>query len=158
MYQKIFKLHSDILKALAHPKRLEIIHLLRDSSLSVTEIQNMLDLPQANLSQHLSVLRTNNIVISKKKGKQIYYRVFHKNYLKACDLIREVLFQSQQEGNTENDLSQNLSSILPIGIDPVCKMKLTPQTASFTLTHQNENLYFCASGCLQKYKHLNNIS
>lgn len=141
MYQHIFNLHTDILKALSHPKRLEIIHLLRDHSLSVGEIQEMLDLPQANLSQHLQVLRENKIVNTTKKGKQIFYRAAHPNFIKACDLIREVLQQKQC-----------LSDLLPIGIDPICGMRLTPATAAFTHTADGQLHYFCASGCLEKYK------
>ncbi len=141
MYQQIFELHADILKALAHPKRLEIIHLLRDHSLSVSDIQEMLDLPQANLSQHLQILRQNKIVSTAKKGKQIFYQVTHPNFIKACDLIREVLCQKLP-----------LSDLLPIGIDPICGMKLTPSTAAFTFQKDNRLYYFCASGCLQKFK------
>jgi DNA-binding transcriptional ArsR family regulator len=44
---------ATILKALSHPRRLEIIHLIRDQELPVQDIHQMLDLPQANVSQHL---------------------------------------------------------------------------------------------------------
>ncbi len=137
MYQQIFELHADIFKALAHPKRLEIIHLLRDHSLSVSQIQEMLDLSQANLSQHLQILRKNKIVKATKKGKQIFYHVSDPRFLKACDLIREVLSQKLP-----------LSDLLPIGIDPICGMRLTPSTAAFSYADH----YFCASGCLEKFK------
>ena len=53
MYHQIFAYHTKLLKAMSHPKRLEIIHLLRDQALTVSEIQSMLDLPQpilANIS------------------------------------------------------------------------------------------------------------
>lgn len=141
MYQDIFNQHSDILKALAHPKRLEIIHLLRDQSLSVSEIQQMLDLPQANLSQHLQVLRDQKIVTSKKQGKQIFYQLAHQNYLHASDFIREVLKQKY-----------SLSDLLPTAIDPICGMRLTPSTAAFVHEYNGIINYFCASGCLKKYK------
>lgn len=146
MYSKIFNQHASILKSLAHPKRLEIIHLLREQSLSVSDIQQMLGIPQANLSQHLQVLRDQKIVSCNKKGKQIFYQVAHKNYLVACDQIRQVLQQKYP-----------LADLLPTAIDPVCGMRLTPSTAAFVLNHKNHNHYFCASGCLQKYKKINNI-
>lgn len=153
MYQQIFELHADVLKALSHPKRLEIVHLLRDQALSVSEIQEMLDLPQANLSQHLQILRENKIVATSKKGKQIFYRVAHSNYIKACDLIREVLFERHQTDTKLNrDLRSDISNLLPIGIDPICGMKLTPSTAAFTYAENGTTHYFCASGCLEKYK------
>ena len=153
MYQQIFELHTDILKALSHPKRLEIIHLLRDQSLSVGQIQEMLDLPQANLSQHLQVLRENKIVTCRKDGKQIFYRVADPKLLQACDLIREVLLERhRKDSKLCRDLQVDISALLPIGIDPICGMKLTPATAAFTLTDSGSTHYFCASGCLEKYK------
>ncbi len=141
MYSEIFELHADIFKALSHPKRLEIIHLLRDQSLSVSDIQQMLGLPQANLSQHLQVLRDQKIVECEKRGKQIFYKVAHLNYLKACDLIREVLKQKN-----------SLSDLLPTAVDPICGMRLTPSTTAHIHEHNGIINYFCATGCLKKYK------
>ncbi|MEK7064504.1 MAG: metalloregulator ArsR/SmtB family transcription factor, partial [Patescibacteria group bacterium] len=88
MYQQVFELHSNLHKAMAHPKRLEIIHLLRGKTLTVTQIQDMLDLPQANLSQHLTILRTSGVCSCRKLGKKIYYSLAHKNFIKASDLLR----------------------------------------------------------------------
>jgi len=155
MYKQIFELHSNILKALSHPKRLEIIHLLRDQSISVGEIQSMLDLPQANLSQHLQILRENKIVSCTKKGKQIFYKISHPNYVKACDLIREVLQTNNLEPSISKDLKHNLSDLLPIGIDPICGMKLTPKTAAFIKKENGTTHYFCASGCLKQFNIIN---
>ena len=56
MIQAFFQSYADTVKALAHPRRLEIIHLLRDQTLTVTQLYRMLDLPQANISQHLQVV------------------------------------------------------------------------------------------------------
>lgn len=141
MYKQVFKRHSEFIKSLAHPKRLEIIHLLRDRSLSVTDIQNMLDLPQANLSQHLQILRENGVVKTKKKGKQIFYKISDPKIIIACDLIREVLVQPDP-----------LTDIIPSFIDPICGMKLSKKTAAFSLKTKTGTKYFCASGCLKKYK------
>ena len=93
MYEEIFRIHSELLKAMSHPRRLEIIHLLRGKTLTVTEIQNMLHLPQANISQHLQILREAGIVVTSKKGKQVLYRLAHRNFIKACDLMRDVLVE-----------------------------------------------------------------
>ena len=97
MYNQIFKLHADLLKAISHPKRLEIIHLLRDQELNVSEILTMLGLPQANLSQHLMVLREAGVVVTRKEGKQVYYKVAHVNFIKASDLLREVLIKGHDK-------------------------------------------------------------
>src|SRR3989338_6518052 len=142
MYQEVFELHAELLKALAHPKRLEIIHLLRDRSLTVGEIQEMLDLPQANLSQHLTVLRHAKVVTTKKKGKQIFYKLSHGNFIKASDLLRCVFLEKYPP----------LADLLPSEKDPVCGMYLSPKTAAFAHTHADHDYYFCASKCLKNFQ------
>ena len=152
MYQKIFELHSDILKALAHPKRLEIVQLLRGQSLSVCEIQTMLDLPQANLSQHLQILRQAGVVITNKTGKQIFYKIAHKNYIKACDLVREILVEKYQDSPLADELTLKMTDLVPLVTDPICGMRLSPKTAAFAEKYKNSNYYFCAAGCHLQFK------
>lgn len=152
MYQQVFQLHADILKALAHPKRLEIVHLLRDQTLTVTQIQDMLDLPQANLSQHLTILRSAGVVDSRKIGKQIFYRLSHKNFIKASDLLRKVLIEKYQNEKIADELTLKMADLVPLTIDPVCGMRLSPKTAAFAAKHQDENYYFCAAGCHHSFK------
>lgn len=152
MYQQVFELHADLLKALAHPKRLEIIQLLRDRTLTVSEIGEMLDLPQANLSQHLTVLRQSGVLNSRKIGKQIYYRLAHKNVIKASDLLRQILVEKYQNSKLADELTLKMSDLVPLTIDPVCGMRLSPKTAAFAHKYNHENYYFCATGCHHKFK------
>lgn len=152
MYQQVFQLHAELLKALAHPKRLEIIQLLRKQTLSVTEIQTMLDLPQANLSQHLQILRESGAVVTHRDGKQIFYRLSHPNFIRACDLMREILIEKHQSDPVATELSFKMSDLVPIVSDPVCGMRLSPKTAAFAHKHNGQNFYFCASGCFGKFR------
>ena len=153
MYQQVFELHSNLHKAMAHPKRLEIIHLLREKTLTVTEIQSMLDLPQANLSQHLQILRTSGVCSCRKLGKKIYYRLAHKNFIKASDLLRDVLVEKyKKDDKLADELTLKMSDLVHLAIDPVCSMRLSPKTAAFAYKHEGENYYFCASGCLHQFK------
>jgi rhodanese-related sulfurtransferase len=69
MYDGLAKL----LKALANPARLEIIEMLSQGEKSVEGIVKTTDLTVANASQHLQVLKNNNIVKSRKKGHYVYY-------------------------------------------------------------------------------------
>jgi len=152
MYYKVFQLHADLLKALSHPKRLEIIHLLRDSELSVTQIQEMLDLPQSNLSQHLMVLRNAKVVKTRKDGKQVYYAVAHKNFIKASDLVRQVLVEKYKNDPLADEFILKMSELVPLAQDPVCGMRVSPKTASYANKHKGQEYYFCAAGCLDKFK------
>ncbi|MFC1626671.1 metalloregulator ArsR/SmtB family transcription factor [Patescibacteria group bacterium] len=149
MYLKVFQLHAQLLKAISHPKRLEIIHLLRDQELAVTDIQTMLDLPQANLSQHLQVLRDQKIVKTRRDGKRIFYQLSHKNFIKASDLIREILVERHDKND---EFTKKMKDLVPLVEDPICGMKVSPKTASFAYLYNSKTYYFCASGCLEKYK------
>ena len=151
MYYKLFQLHAKLLKALASPKRLEIIQLIREQELPVTEIQEMLDLPQGNLSQHLQVLRAAGVVKTRRSGKQIYYSISHKNFIKASDLFREVLME-RNKGEISDIAFKKMTDLVPLASDPVCGMRVSPKTSSFALKNSRNEYYFCGSGCFEKFK------
>ncbi len=152
MYSELFELHADLLKALAHPRRLEIIHLLRDQALCVSEIYEMLDLPQANISQHLMVLRDAGVVVTARDGKQIIYKLANPRIIRASDLLREVLIDQHQGSEIASQLALNMKELVPLVHDPVCQMRVSPRTAGFTTEHKNQSYYFCASGCLKRFE------
>lgn len=151
MYAELFELHADLLKALAHPRRLEIVHLLRDQELSVGDIHTMLDLPQANISQHLMLLRDIGVVKTRRDGKQIFYKLSSDHFIKASDLMREVLIDRLSDSALSQELSLSMKELVPLVHDPVCQMRVSPKTAGFSHVHGNETYYFCASGCLKKF-------
>ena len=59
--------------------------------MSVTELIEETKLSQSNISQHLSIMKAKGIVISNRKGKNIYYKLANPKIIKAFDIIREVL-------------------------------------------------------------------
>ncbi len=97
MNKKIFEMHAEICKVFTNPKRLEIISLLRDGERTVNELTELADVPQANVSQHLTVLRQNNVVTTRRNGANIYYKIANPKILQACDLMREVLLEQLKE-------------------------------------------------------------
>ncbi len=147
MYSELFRLQAKLLKVLAQPKRLEIIHLLRDQRLNVTEIFSMLDLPQANVSQRLMVMREAGIVTAEREGKAIYYSLANLKIIEASDIIREWLLEQQPSQVTAQEAVASIKDLLPIVTDPVCGMQLSPKTAGFSTIYQGKTIYFCASGC-----------
>ena len=152
MYDKIFELNAELLKALAHSRRLEIVQLLREQELCVSDIYEMLDLPQANISQHLMILRDAGIVSTKRNGKQIVYRLTHPNILKACDLLREVLIEQHDGSDIADHLTLKMKDLVPLVHDPVCQMRISPKTAGGSARYQGHEYFFCASGCLKKFQ------
>jgi ArsR family transcriptional regulator len=82
---------------LANPKRLEIIDLLSSGEKPVGWLLKKTGFLKANLSQHLAVMRQQEIVKTRKNGLQVFYRIANPKIIKACSLIREVLFESLKE-------------------------------------------------------------
>lgn len=151
MYEQIFDLQAQMLKALAHSRRLEIVQLLHDQELSVTDIYEMLDLPQANVSQHLTVLKQAGILKTRKDGKQIYYRVAAPVFFNALTCLREFLIEKHKDTDLADEFTLQMNELVPVTHDPVCQMRVSPKTAGFAHKHQGQEYYFCASGCLKTF-------
>lgn len=93
MKDQICVYHAEMCRALSHPKRLEIINALRDAELSAGELGKRLDLGKSNLSQHLCTMRQRRILLSRKEGNAVFYRIANPRLLMAFDMLREVLFE-----------------------------------------------------------------
>ncbi|TQR65947.1 ArsR/SmtB family transcription factor [Acinetobacter sp. RF14B] len=80
---------TNCLKVLSNPDRLRILCVLVDGELNVQQIEESTDIHQPTLSQQLTVLRKNNIVNTRREGKQIFYQVSDRNVL----VIMQTLYQ-----------------------------------------------------------------
>ncbi len=92
MEDRIYSYHADMCKVFAHSKRLEVINVLRDGEMTVTELSQKLGLAIGNLSQHLSMMRERRILISRKEGNLVYYRIANPKLISCFDIMREMLF------------------------------------------------------------------
>ncbi len=93
MSKSLYLLHAEVCKTLSNAKRLEILSILRGKEMSAGEIVSAMNIPKANVSQHLAVMRSAGILESRREGLNIYYRVSNPKVLKAFDLMREVLLE-----------------------------------------------------------------
>ena len=78
------------LKALAHPTRLRILCLLQGGEKTVFEIQTLLNCTQSNISQHLSIMREREILITRKEANQVYYGVKNPDLFRVLETLQEV--------------------------------------------------------------------
>jgi len=85
---------AEIFQALGHSTRIAILDQLREGELTVGAFVERLDLEQANLSQHLAILRARQIVGTRKAGNQVFYSVRDPLIFKMLDLMRRY-FQNQ---------------------------------------------------------------
>ncbi|MBI1824288.1 MAG: winged helix-turn-helix transcriptional regulator [Nitrospirae bacterium] len=88
---EVYQLHADICQALSDPKRILILYELREGRRSVGQLAANLNLKQANLSQHLMVLREREMVKMERQGTAVYYSLVNLKVIEALDLLREVL-------------------------------------------------------------------
>lgn len=84
-------LQAEILKTLANPRRLEIIHRLAQGSCEVGRLAEEIGASQPNISQHLSVLRVAGIVDAERDGREVRYRLTDPDVITACNVMRGVL-------------------------------------------------------------------
>ena len=92
MEDQIYAYHAEMCKVFSHPKRLELIDILRDKEMSAGKLGGRLGLLPANLSQHLAMMRERHILVSRKEGNVTYYRIANPHLLEVFDLLREILF------------------------------------------------------------------
>ena len=95
--EKIFELHADVCKVFSNGKRLEILNMLREREMTASELIDRIGLSKANLSQHMSILKSKGVVVNRREGVNIYYRISNPKIIQACDLMREVLLEQLQE-------------------------------------------------------------
>jgi DNA-binding transcriptional ArsR family regulator len=102
----IYTLHANICKALASPIRIEIIEILNDGELTFGEIQEITGVLKSNLSQHLSLMVSSGILLQRKEGLNMYFKLSTQKIAVACRMMREVLIENLKK---HNKLIKNLS-------------------------------------------------
>lgn len=144
--KNLFQLESNLFKSLANPKRLEILHLLQHKPLTVNEIVRMSSIPQATVSQHLTVLRKLKLVSVERHAQEHHYSLSSPAVLSACSAVRELLLSHYNVGG---DAALNR---LHLHRDPICGMVIAAQDAASSLTVAGSRYYFCALGCEKKFR------
>lgn len=97
--KKIYELHANVCKALAHPVRIAIIDILGKNEMTFSELLDELNIPKSNLSQHLSSMMSKGILVQRKEGLNNYYKLSSKKVSSACQIMREVLIDNLKKQN-----------------------------------------------------------
>lgn len=98
MQDSLRRFKAGIFQALAHPTRIAIVELLRDAAeVPVSTVYERLGLEQANVSQHLAVLRSKHIVVARKDGNQVFYSLRDRIIGKVLDLMRQYFHAHLEE-------------------------------------------------------------
>src|SRR4030042_5652944 len=95
---EVLNLQAELCKSLSDPKRLYIIKELRGGESAFGELTGILGIKQSNASQHLAVLRKIGVIIPRKEGNTVYYKLAHPKIAEACDLVHEVIAEQLKNG------------------------------------------------------------
>ena len=87
-----------IAHALSHPVRIEIISLLSGAELTVGEMTEKLARPQANISQHLALLREVYLVEATRNGMSVSYKLSSSTVTRLLELLNQLAEQIPAEG------------------------------------------------------------
>ncbi len=98
MEKKLYEMQAELCKTLSNPKRLEILDILKDEKeISVNLLAERLEIPKANTSQHLAVLRQAGVVNTRKDGINVYYSLRSAKISEACSLTRQILLEKLED-------------------------------------------------------------
>jgi rhodanese-related sulfurtransferase/DNA-binding transcriptional ArsR family regulator len=86
----VFACFAEVAKALGHGRRLEILELLAQGERSVEVLADSAGLSIANASQHLRLMRQAGLLVSRREGKRIFYRVSDASVLDVVAGLRRV--------------------------------------------------------------------
>lgn len=105
MERSIFEIQAEFCRAMGNATRLQILHILREGPLTVSEIMDRLGLNQSMVSRQLAVLRSVGVVSGERRGNEMRYKITHETIGEVCDLVRKVLSeQTQRQTDALSDL------------------------------------------------------
>ena len=73
--EQFYELHADFCKTFTNPKRVEILDLLREGEMNVTDIQKRIGESKSHTSLMLSFMRMKNVLKTRRDGTNVYYRI-----------------------------------------------------------------------------------
>ena len=92
-----YRLKADLFRCLGHPARVRLLELLGTGERSVGELQTALNLDSSAASQHLSALRRQGLLDTRKLGTSVLCRIKDRRTLKLLALAREILVANLEE-------------------------------------------------------------
>lgn len=84
-------LHSECCQALADPKRILIVYALHEGERNVSELAELLSLPQSTVSRHLKQLLNRGMVATRRAGPAVIYSLTDDRIIHALDIMRQIL-------------------------------------------------------------------
>lgn len=88
---RIYERQASICRAFAHPTRLHLLDLLGRGEWACSDLQKRLGVSKTNLSQHVAILKSSGVVVTRREGKRVFCVLAIPEVKQACRIIRDVL-------------------------------------------------------------------
>jgi ArsR family transcriptional regulator len=85
-----FRKNAELYKVMANAKRLEILDSIVEKEITVNELSKILGTRKSNTSQHLAYMRYVGIVISRRAGKNVFYKIADPRLIEPCKIFNEI--------------------------------------------------------------------
>jgi DNA-binding transcriptional ArsR family regulator len=96
----------DFCRALADPTRQRILEMLLERERTVTQVVEAFDLSQPTVSYHLDTLSRFGLLVSRRQGKQVYYRTDNRQVTRCCGMLMSKYAPRQPRSEYETDETQ----------------------------------------------------
>ncbi len=93
----LYEHHAEMCKVLSHATRLMILNVLREREMNVAAVAKQLAMALGTVSPHLLMMKHRRVLVSRKQGNQVFYRLANPKMLQAFDLIREILYEQLKQ-------------------------------------------------------------
>ncbi len=93
----LFQIQASFCRVFSDPKRLRIMWGLQEGERTVSDLANLVGCSLPNVSQHLRIMRQQGMVVTRREGRSVYYRIANPKFLLGCKMVREGLLEELQK-------------------------------------------------------------
>jgi len=108
--EEIDLLHANICRALADPKRIQILYVLGEKPRHVTALAEELEMPQPTVSRHLRILRQQSLVLTERDGPSVIYRLADQRIIVLLNTMQQVMTDALARNNDLLSYQPNMAT------------------------------------------------
>ena len=97
------EMQAQLLKSMAHPTRLMILHFLEGGEKTLTELTEIVSVSHSNLSQHLALMKQHKIITARREAGVVFYQIVSPKMVQLCRLIREIINEQIKKGSYKQE-------------------------------------------------------
>lgn len=87
----VLAMEAELCQSLGHVTRLQLVHALKAGPRCVKSLAAELHLPQSTISRNLAILRSIGVLVTHRKGTEVYYEIADRRLVEVCEMMRAFL-------------------------------------------------------------------